>query len=336
MSFFAGYGSQSLALKYLGIPYENHCICEWAIPSIQAYKDIHYPNDNTDYSSKYDVETLTNILWQLGISSDYNNPMELKNIQKKPESWKRQVFNNIKATRNLVNISKVTAKSLHITEQEKFTYLLTYSFPCQDISLAGKLKGFSDTSTRSGLLWEVARILQDLHNSGIHLDVLLMENVTQVHSTKNMPDFQRWLDFLKSIGYSNYYQDLNAKDYAIPQNRNRCFMVSIYDPNHKQYFDFPKKMKLNILLENVLEDNVDDSYFLSDRIVTFYENNSLEQERKGNGFRFEPRERERAKLASTITCRAGNRMDDNFIIENDIRTNCSVEKSSQPFRKCTR
>lgn len=120
--------------------------------------------------------------------------------------------------------------------------------------MAGMSKG---DGTRSGLLWEVERLLDETENLP---QVLLMENVPQVHSKKNMPDFQKWIDFLESKGYSNYYQDLNAKDFGIPQNRNRCFMVSIlgeYD------FEFPKPIPLDKVMKDMLEDEVDEKYYIT-------------------------------------------------------------------------
>lgn len=110
--------------------------------------------------------------------------------------------------------------------------------------------------TRSGLLWEVERILNEVENLP---QVLLMENVPQVHSKKNMPDFQKWIDFLKSKGYSNFWQDLNAKDYGVAQNRNRCFMVSLLgDWNYK----FPQPIPLEKTMKDYLEDEVDEKYYI--------------------------------------------------------------------------
>lgn len=135
-------------------------------------------------------------------------------------------YNAIHGTNFLtIDIRDLKGSDLGIVDKDKYTYLLTYSFPCQDLSLAGKQKGIEKGSdTRSGLLWEVERLLNETEELP---DILLMENVSQVHSKKNMPDFQMWIDFLKNKGYSNYWQDLNAKNYGIAQNRNRCFMVSI-------------------------------------------------------------------------------------------------------------
>lgn len=108
-----------------------------------------------------------------------------------------------------MDIREIKGSDLGIEDTLNYTYLLTYSFPCQDLSVAGKMKGMAkDSGTRSGLLWEVERLLNEVE----HLpQVLLMENVPQVHSKQNMPDFQKWLDFLESKGYSNYWKDLNAK-----------------------------------------------------------------------------------------------------------------------------
>jgi len=149
---FSGYGSQALALKYLGIEFEHWKTCEWAIRSIQAYKDIHFPNDSTDYSNGISKEQIIERLHYFGISSNYNEPMKLEQIKRLNENNLRTIFNNIVATNNLVNIQQVKGRDLEIVDTDRYTYIFTYSFPCQDLSLAGKGKGMSDTSTRSGML----------------------------------------------------------------------------------------------------------------------------------------------------------------------------------------
>lgn len=189
------------------------------------------------------------------------------------------------------DITKIHAEDLEIRERERFVYILTYSFPCQDISGAGKGKGFTKGSgTRSGLLWEVERILDECN--GNLPQVLLMENVPLVVGKKNIKDFQLWRSKLESLGYSNYVQLVNSKDHGIPQNRNRCFMVSILG---YYYYQFPKKRKLKLKLKDMLEDKVDEKYYLSDETVRFFIANSEKNRLKGNGFRFEPVERERER-----------------------------------------
>ena len=152
-----------------------------------------------------------------------------------------------------MDITKIIGSDLGISDTDKYCYIMTYSFPCQDLSVAGKQKGMTKGSgTRSGLLWEVERLLNEVDNLP---QVLLMENVPQVHGKKNMEDFQRWIDFLESKGYSNYWQDLNAKNYGVAQNRNRCFMVSIFGDYS---FKFPEPIELKKVMKDYLEDEVDE------------------------------------------------------------------------------
>ena len=115
--------------------------------------------------------------------------------------------------------------------------------------------------TRSGLLWEVERLLNECTELP---QVLLMENVPQVHSPRNKEHFDKWIQFLESKGYSNYWKDLNAKNYGIPQSRNRCYMVSILG-NHS--FEFPKSVPLQLRLRDMLETNVSAEYYLRTEIV---------------------------------------------------------------------
>lgn len=118
--------------------------------------------------------------------------------------------------------------------------------------MAGMNKG-----TRSGLLWEVERLLKETEELP---QVLLMENVIQVHSEgENMRNFQKWIDFLESLGYSNYWQNMNAKEYGMPQNRNRTIMISILGPYQ---YKFPSKMELTTNAYDYLEDEVDEKYYL--------------------------------------------------------------------------
>ena len=269
IELFAGYGSQALALKYLGVPFEHWKICEWAIKSIQAYKDIHFTDDNKDYSQEQysnNLALLKNTLFELGISNNYNEPMSKEQINRLNEKQLRNIYNNIVATHNLVNIQQAKGENLEITDTDKYCYIMCYSFPCQDLSLAGKGKGMSDTSTRSGMLWEVERILTECKELGTLPQILLMENVPQVHGEGNTEDFNKWQLRLEELGYKNYWEDLIATDYGIPQTRNRCFMVSILGDYS---YSFPPKQELKIRLKDMLEDNVDEKYYLSDAMLKY-------------------------------------------------------------------
>lgn len=182
-----------------------------------------------------------------------------------------------------MDITKVHAEDLNICDTNAFTYLLTYSFPCTDLSVAGKQAGMSKGSgTRSGLLWEVERILTEIRDSNGELpQILFMENVPQVHGKKNINDFEKWLGFLESLGYTNYWQDLNAKNYGVAQNRNRCFMFSFLG-NYS--YDFPQPIPLTKRIRDYLEGVVDDKFYVSDKALKGFAKHAKKQKEKGNSF----------------------------------------------------
>lgn len=314
IEFFAGYGSQALALKYLGVPFEHWKICEWAVKSIQAYKDIHFSKEKIENSPFEDMykEQLVEGLYNLGISSNYNEPMTKEQIARLNEKQLKTILENIFITHNLVNIQKVKGQDLEIVNTDKYDYILTYSFPCQDLSLAGKGKGMSDTSTRSGMLWEVERILQECKDLGELPQILLMENVPQVHSQDNLEDFNKWKYRLEQLGYKNYFKDLIATDYGIPQTRNRCFMVSILGDYN---YTFPKPIPLKLKLKDMLEDEVDKKYYLSDKMLDYCFGINQKESKFPRKERFlQSLEQANEKnVATTITTNAQNRPTDNFI-----------------------
>lgn len=140
--------------------------------------------------------------------------------------------------------------------------LWTYSFPCQDLSIAGRQLGISE-DTRSGLLIQVERLLKNSVALNEQPKCLLLENVKALVSKKFMPDFKRWIDVLDSLGYNSYWQVLNAKDYGIPQNRERVFVVSILKGLDSNEYKFPEKIPLEKRLKDLLETYVDEKYYLS-------------------------------------------------------------------------
>ena len=158
------------------------------------------------------------------------------------------------------DITKLRASDLGIYDTAHYNYLLTYSFPCQDLSNAGKGKGMEKGSgTRSGLLWEVERLLNECKELP---QILLMENVPQVHGEKNKAHFDKWLEFLNSKGYTNFWKDLNSKDYGIPQNRKRCIMVSVLG---LQAYTFPAAIPLLKTMGDLLDDEVPEHYYLTEK-----------------------------------------------------------------------
>ncbi len=190
--------------------------------------------------------------------------------------------------------------------------LWTYSFPCTDISISGRMKGFDKGSnTKSSLLCEVQRLLEVSKAKDELPKYLLMENVKNIVSKKFMPLFKTWLDYLESLGYKNFYKVLNAKDYGIPQNRERCFMISIRDKN--AHYEFPKPIPLTKKLADLLEKDVDEKYFLTNKLITCFTDM---KDRRGliRGLKFKPKYMSSADYAFTITTYAGYRPTDNYII----------------------
>ena len=262
IELFAGIGSQFKALKVLTQNVESYKICEWAYNSYCSYNAIHI-KDYKDYSNGLTKEQLIEKV--KGTSLNYNEPLTDKQLASKPLEWLKNAYNNIVATHNLVNIMEIHGKDLEIVDTDKYEYIMTYSFPCQDLSLAGKRLGMGvsqkDGGTRSGLLWEVERILDELENKP---QILLMENVPEVIGEKNIDDFHKWENKLEQLGYKNYVEILNAKDYGIPQNRKRCFMVSVLG---EYAYNFPIKFKREYRLKDLLEKTVDKKYYLTDKHI---------------------------------------------------------------------
>lgn len=155
------------------------------------------------------------------------------------------------------DITKISANDLGIERTDEYCYIMTYSFPCTDLSKAGNQKGMSrDSGTRSGLLWQVERLLKECTELP---QILLMENVTDLLSDKFVKDFGEWIAFLDSLGYTSKYQVMNAKNFGIPQNRDRCFMVSWLGD---YFFDFPNPIKLEKRMGDLMESGVDEKYYL--------------------------------------------------------------------------
>ena len=181
------------------------------------------------------------------------------------------------------DITKIHAEDLNVCDTDRYTYIMTYSFPCTDLSVAGLQKGMSRNSgTRSGLLWEVERLLKEMTELP---QILLMENVPEVVGSKNIADFAEWIAFLDSLGYRSKYQILNAKDYGVPQNRARCFMVSWFG---NYYYSFPDPVPLRVSFADLLESDVDERYFLSNQEVAWYDEHLKRHKALGHGFGWTP------------------------------------------------
>ena len=215
---FAGIGAQHSALKRINIDFEVVGISEWFINAILAYDAIH-----SDLNNVIDVPSYHEQIKELSkftFSKDSVN--SIKDITKLPKNDIENLYIANKRVKNYGSITEIHGKNLPDID------LLVYSFPCQDLSTGGKTQGMKKGSgTRSGLLWEIERILLELKEENRLPEYLLMENVKAIYAESNRNDLEQWLMFLESIGYSNgSNMILNAVNFGIPQYRNRAFIIS--------------------------------------------------------------------------------------------------------------
>lgn len=248
---FAGYGSQRMALRNIGIKFEVVGISEIEGEVLTSYAEIH-----TDFLEKRKIidkyvpskEEMINFLEGINVPLDYKT-FENKARKLKIEKLKDMYLAN-KLVNNFGDIRIVNPNSLPDFD------LFTYSFPCQDISVAGYQHGLNkESGTRSSLLWECCKIIETKKPK-----YLMMENVKNLVGCNHKHNFLDFLEYLTSLGYKNFWSVLNAKDYGMPQSRDRVFCISILDENAK--FEFPKPIKLKRSLYDFLEKNVDKSFYL--------------------------------------------------------------------------
>lgn len=193
---------------------------------------------------------------RLGIEYRLVNYCEIDKYASKSYS----AIHGVPESMNLGDITKIDTSKL-----PKNIDLITYGFPCQDISLAGKQKGFEHDGerTRSGLFFEALRIIEDTKPK-----FAICENVKNLTSKKFSKEFEIVLSSLEAAGYTNYWKVLNAKDYGVPQNRERVFIVSIRKDIDKGY-EFPEPFELKLRLKDMLDEEVDEKYYMSEKSITY-------------------------------------------------------------------
>ena len=214
---FAGIGAQASALKRMKINYEIVGISDWFIDAIECYSAIHCKDIDVDVPQ--DITEIDEYLSKFTFSADSVKPCNIKRLT---EDQRRDLYRANKKAKNYGSITELKGADMPITD------LLVYSFPCQDLSTGGLGKGMSKGSgTRSGLLWEIERILTELNALGRLPEYLLLENVKTIKADSNKKDLDQWLSFLESIGYKNdECMILNSLDFGVPQDRERAFIIS--------------------------------------------------------------------------------------------------------------
>lgn len=229
VELFSGIGSQARALENIGININVQATCEWDIHVFIAYDVIHNGGGILGEVTKMSKAKILNKLKNYTLSNNGKEPMTISTLNNYSEEILKRTLTAIKRTNNLVDVSKITAKQM----PNKID-LLTYSFPCQDLSNVGAFHGYNkgidkDSGSRSSLLWQVGRILSEMKSSNKELPkYLVMENVPTLLSDRHINNFNQWIDNLKQLGYISKYIRVNAKNYGIPQNRPRLLMMSVY------------------------------------------------------------------------------------------------------------
>ncbi|RHU11435.1 DNA cytosine methyltransferase [Lachnospiraceae bacterium AM25-27] len=254
---FAGYGSQRMALRNVGIEFKVVGISEIEGDVIKSYAAIHSDFlEKREYIDDYvpaDKEEMITFLEKINVPLDYKT-FENKARKLKLPNLKDMYLAN-KLINNYGDIQRINPASLPEFD------LFTYSFPCQDISVAGYQQGLNKASgTRSSLLWECCKIIETKKPK-----YLMMENVKNLVGCNHKKNFLKFLDYLESLGYKNSWAILNARDYGVPQNRERVFCIS--ELNGENKFEFPKSRELKLKLYDILEKNVDSKYYLKNNQV---------------------------------------------------------------------
>lgn len=245
LSLESGYGSQSIALENIGVAHEVVAISDIDADVLISYGAIR---GDLNKSISLSDDEIKQWLMDRNIGWDFQKQKSSIPRMKKDKLYK--LYNACVQHNCLGDISIIDPNSIPDHD------LFTYSFPCQDISVAGNQKGLEKGGgTRSGLLWECEKII-----AAKKPKYLLMENVKNLVGKKFKADFDKWCSWLEEQGYKNFYKVLNAKDYGVPQNRERVFMVSILDENAT--YEFPEKFPLELRLKDILEDVVDEKYYI--------------------------------------------------------------------------
>ena len=286
IELFSGIGAQERALRQLNIPYEVIHTCDLDKDAVLSYAAMRTDFENELNSYNFpSVEDMISELQEKNVGYDFMKGKHTIATRTSLQKLK-QYYLADKLSHNLGDIGKLA--------KLPYADMVTYSFPCTDLSVAGKGEGmqnkcescghswpidFSNTaemlicpscggkvssSTRSGLLGQVQRLLSVAYENNELPKYLLLENVKNLVGKKFVNQFNAWVKWLDSIGYNTYYQVLNTKHYGIPQNRERIFALSIRKDVDDSAFKFPDKTPLSIRLKDILENNVDEKYYLPD------------------------------------------------------------------------
>lgn len=225
---FSGIGSQTQALKNIGLDHKVVAISEWDVNAMYAYDILHNGKQDLSAFRHYTKQDLIDELKEYTLSMDGKNPMSERAIFSLSILHLKAILCSIRNNNNLVDITKIHAQDLPEAD------ILTYSFPCQDLSISGYWHNRDsggidrDANNKSTLLWQVERILKEYVACERDLpSFLLMENVSNILSPRHIDNFLEWQAFLSSLGYINQVYTLDARNFGVPQSRIRTYMISV-------------------------------------------------------------------------------------------------------------
>lgn len=242
VEFFSGIGSQVKALKNLGYEVETLGTCEWDFHAFVAYDAIHFSSEIPADINKLSKFEVLEHLKSYTLSANGKEKMDVKTLQTYSELALKRILSAIRKNKNYVDISSLTGNKM-----PENIDILTYSFPCQDLSNVGAFHGYNkgiekNSGSRSSLLWQVGRILQEMQNAGRMLPrYLLMENVPTLLAKRHYGNFKVWINDLEKLGYISKYFQLNALNFGLPQNRPRLLMISVFVGANKVLKECVKK-----------------------------------------------------------------------------------------------
>lgn len=284
MELFSGIGSQAKALKNLGVNVKTVGTCEWDVHAIVAYDLIH----NTAYGIPSDIDSLSKgeILENLKkhtFSNTGKASLDYASLSTYSEECLKRIYTSTRRNRNYVDINELDGKSIRDDVD-----IMTYSFPCQDLSNVGAFHGYNkgidkDSGSRSSLLWQVGRILTEMAEAGRKLPrYLLMENVPTLLAKRHFDNFSAWINELNALGYVSRYYQLNATDFGLPQNRPRLLMISVFVGESEEMKATVKEYFVQKTEKAVISDYVQSeffhAYYVKDLLRTNYKNKKIWEE----------------------------------------------------------
>lgn len=246
---FSGIGSQTQALKNIGLDHEVVAISEWDVNAMYAYDILHNGKQDLTPYRHYTKADLIEELKHYTLSMDGKTPMSERAVAALSASHLKAILAAIRNNNNLVDITKIHAQDLPDAD------ILTYSFPCQDLSISGFWHNRDsggidrDAQNKSTLLWQIERILKEYVACDRDLPpFLLMENVSNILSSRHIDNFREWQNFLSQLGYVNEVYTLDARNFGVPQSRVRTYMISVLARNEDE-----RRLIEGYFFENSLE-----------------------------------------------------------------------------------